>query len=106
MMCAVTVRQIRPGSYEEFRKAWEPDPWLPRLQNALVFRSEDNPDQVLTIGFFDADQEQLDAVRDDPAVLNEEDKRLRRIADFEERVVLNGIYQLVEDVTDPAKSEG
>ena len=103
MMCAVTVRQIKPDSYEDFRKAWEPDPWLPRLRNAIVLRNEDNPDQVLTIGFFDADPEQLDAVRDDPAVLAEEDKRLRRIADFEERVVLNGIFELVEDVEDPAK---
>ena len=23
MMCAVTVRQIKPDSYDEFRKAWE-----------------------------------------------------------------------------------
>lgn len=102
MMCAVTVRQIKPDSYEEFRKAWEPDPWLPKLKNALVFRNEDNPDQVLTIGFFDADPDELDAVRDDPTVLAEEDKRLRRIADFEERVVLNGIFELVEDVRPPA----
>ena len=101
MMCAVTVRQIKPGTYEEFRKAWEPDPWLPRLSNALVFRNEDNPDQVLTIGFFEADQEELDTVRDDPAVLTEEEQRLRRIADFEERVLLNGIYEMVEDVKPP-----
>ncbi len=32
MMCLVTVRQIKPGSYEDFRKAWQPDPWLPPLQ--------------------------------------------------------------------------
>ena len=103
MMCAVTVRQIKPDSYEDFRKAWEPDPWLPKLRNALVLRNEDNPDQVLTIGFFDAGPEQLDTVRDDPAVLAGEDKRLRRIAEFEERVVLNGIFELVEDVKDPAE---
>ena len=101
MMCAVTVRQIKPDSFEEFRQAWEPDPWLPKLRNALVLRNEDNPDQVLTIGFFDADPDQLDEVRDDPEVLAEEDRRLRRIADFEERVVLNGIFELVEDVKRP-----
>jgi hypothetical protein len=101
MMCAVTVRQIKPGSYEQFRKAWEPDPWLPTLKNALVFRNEDNPEQVLTIGFFEADQDELDKVRDDPEVLKEEDQRLRRISEFEERVLLNGIFELVEDVPAP-----
>jgi hypothetical protein len=102
MMAAVTVRQLKPGTYEDFRQAWEPDPWLPRLQRAVVLRNEDNPDLVLTIGFFDADVETLDAeVRDDPAVLAEEDRRLRRIAPFEERVMLNGIFELVDEVLRP-----
>ena len=102
MMCAVTVRQIKPDCYDEFRKAWEPDPWLPRLERAIVLRNEDNPDQVLTIGFFDADQDTLDTeVRDDPEVLKAEEQRLRRISEFEERVVLNGIFELAEEVVAP-----
>ena len=24
MMCAVVVRRLKPDSYEEFRRAWEP----------------------------------------------------------------------------------
>lgn len=102
MMCAVSVRQITPGSYEEFRKAWEPDPWLPNLRNALVLRHEDDPEQVLTIGFFEGGQADLDALRDDPEFLAREEKRLRRIAQFEEHVLVNGIYELVEDVAPPA----
>ncbi len=102
MLCAVTVRMIKPGSYEEFRTAWEPREWLPHLERAVVFRSEDNPDLVLTIGYFDADQDTLDAdVRDAPAVLAAEDRRLRRIAEFEEQVVLNGIFELVDEVLPP-----
>lgn len=100
-MCAVTVRQIKPGTYEQFREAWEPDPWLPMLTRALVFRSDDNPDMVLSVGFFDAGVEEIDALRDDPAVLTDEESRLRRIAQFEERVLLNGIFELVEEVLPP-----
>jgi hypothetical protein len=106
MMCAVTVRQIKPDSYEQFRKAWEPDPWLPRLDRALVLRNEENPDQVLTIGFFDASQDEFDTeMRDDPGVLSAEDRRLRRIADFEEHVVLNGIFELAEEVVAPDRRD-
>jgi hypothetical protein len=102
MMCAVTVRQIKPGSYEQFREAWEPAEWLPHLRRAQVFRNEDNPDMVLTIGYFDVDQDTLDAdVRDAPAVLAAEDRRLGRIAEFEDRVVLNGIFELVDEVLPP-----
>lgn len=102
MMCAVTVRQLQPGTYDDFRQAWEPDPWLPRLTHALVFRNQDNPDQVLSIGFFEADEDQLDEIRDDPEVMREEDSRLRRISEFEEHIVLNGIFELVEKVERPA----
>jgi hypothetical protein len=104
-MCAVTVRQIKPGTYEQFRKAWEPDPWLPKLTRALVFRNEDNPDMVLSVGFFDASLEEIDAIRDDPAVLAEEENRLRRISEFEERVVLNGIFELTDEVLPPGARE-
>jgi hypothetical protein len=101
--CAVTVRLIKPGTYEQFRKAWEPDPWLPRLVRAQVFRADNNPDMVMSIGYFDADIDQIDAIRDDPAVLAEEEGRLRRIAEFEERVILNGIFELVEEVLPPGE---
>jgi hypothetical protein len=101
MYCAVTVRRIKPDTYEEFRKAWEPDPWLPKLTHAVVLRNQDDPEQVLTIGYFDADEAELDAIRDDPAVLAEEDKRLRRIAEFEERILLNGIFEVAERVVPP-----
>ncbi len=101
MFCAITVRRIKPDSYEEFRKAWEPDPWLPKLTRAYVLRNQDDPDQVLTIGYFDADEEQLDEIRDSPEVMAEEDQRLRRIAAYEERILLNGIFELVEEVRPP-----
>ena len=103
MMCAVTVRQIKPGTYEEFRRAWEPDPWLPKLTRAVVLRNEDNEDLVLTIGYFDATEEELDQLRDSDEVLSEEDRRLRRIAEFEDHVILNGIFHVSEEVLPPGE---
>ena len=88
MMCAVAVRRITPGSYDEFRKAWQHDPWLPRYERALVLRNEDSADQVLTIAFFDGTPEEYDAARDDPETMAAEARRLQRIPEYEERVLL------------------
>jgi hypothetical protein len=52
-MCAVAVRQIKPDSYDEFRKAWQHDPWLPRYEKAFVFRRGGKEDEVMTMAFFD-----------------------------------------------------
>jgi hypothetical protein len=101
MMCAVAVRRIKPGSYDAFRQAWQHDPWLPRYEKALVMRNEDSPDQVLTMAFFDGTQEEYDAARDDPATMRAEEARLHRIAEFEERVLLSGVFELVEEVLPP-----
>jgi hypothetical protein len=101
MMLAVAVRRIRPGSYEDFRKAWQHDPWLPRYARALVMRNEDSPDQVLTMAFFEGTQEEYDAARDDPETMAAEERRLHRIAEYEERVLLSGVFELVEEVLPP-----
>ena len=101
MMCAVAVRRIRPGSYDAFRKAWQHDPWLPSYERALVFRNEDSADQVLTIAFFDGTPDEYDAARDDPETMAAEERRLHRIADVEEQVVLSAVFELVEEVLPP-----
>ncbi len=102
MMALVTVRQIKPGTYEQFREAVRPDPWLPKLQRVLVYRNDDNPDQVLTMGLFDATADEFDSLRDEPETLAEEDRRLQRVSAFEERVLLNGVYELADEVLPPA----
>jgi hypothetical protein len=101
MMCAVAVRQIKPGSYEQFRKAWYHDPWLPRYEKALVMRNEDSPDQVLTIAFFPGTSDEYEAARDDPETMAAEAERLHRISDWEERVLVSGVYEVVEEVRPP-----
>jgi hypothetical protein len=101
MMCAVAVRQIKPGSYEEFRKAWQHDPWLPRYEKALVMRNEDSPDQVLTMAFFDGTFDEYEAARDDPETMRAEERRLHRIAEYEERVLLSGVYDVTDEVRPP-----
>jgi hypothetical protein len=101
MMCAVAVRQIKAGSYDGFRKAWQHDPWLPRYERALVMRNEDSPDQVLTMAFFAGTADEYEAARDDPATMRAEEARLHRIAAYEERVLLSGVFELVEEVLPP-----
>jgi hypothetical protein len=99
MMCAVTIRMITPGSYDRFRRAWEPQPWPRQLARVLVTRNEQDPDQVLTASFFDIPAGELDAARDDTQVLGAEESRLRRIAEYEEAVVFKGIFEVVEDLS-------
>jgi hypothetical protein len=101
MMCAIAVRQIKPGSYEQFRIAWQHDPWLPRYERCFVMRNEDSPDHVLTMAFFPGGADEYEAARDDPETMAAEARRLQRISEWEERVLISGVYEVVEEVLAP-----
>jgi hypothetical protein len=102
MLCAITIRSIKPGSFEAFRQAWEPSPWPPELRRVLISRNEQDPDQVLTASFLDVQAERFEAMRDLPALLGAENERLSRIAGYEEALVYKGIFEVVEEVMAPA----
>ena len=83
MMCAVVVRRLTPGSYEEFRRAWEPlndSEWPQGMTRLWIGRSEDDPDVVATWGLFELDEAGLEAMRDDPDWMTAENRRLERMA--------------------------
>ena len=102
MIGLITVRQIKAGSYDQFREAWTPDPWPPKLQRVEIFRNDDQPDQVVTVTYIDATGDELEAMRDDPKILEAEARRLERLNPFQEATLLSGIFDLVEEVRPPA----
>ena len=102
MLCALTVRQLKPGSYDDFRGAWQPDPWPEFLTAVHLMRNQDDPDQVAAVGFLDISVDDLDALRDDAEFLAAEAKRVERISAYEESVIVNAIYEVTEEVRPPA----
>jgi hypothetical protein len=105
MMCAVVVRRLKPGSYEDFRKAWEPlsdDEWPAGMTRLWIGRSEDDPDVVATWGIFDVDEAGLDALRDDPTWMASEARRLERMAEYQSELVISSYFEVAEEVVPPA----
>jgi hypothetical protein len=84
MMCAVVVRRLKPDSYEEFRRAW------------------DDPDVVATWGLFDLDEFGLEDLRNDPAWMAAEGRRLERMARYQEELVVSSYFRVAEEVVPPA----
>jgi hypothetical protein len=98
MLCLLTIRRLKPGAHEEFRKSWAPEKWHGRLVRAYHVRNQDDPNEVITFGFFAGTPEDIDAMRDDPQWMAGEERRLRRIAPLEESITLSGVYEVVEEI--------
>jgi hypothetical protein len=100
----LTVRRLKEGTEEAFREAWAPEHWHRRMVRAYHLRSEDDPRRVVTLGFFEGSEADLDAMRDDPAWMAGEERRLQRIAPLEEDVLLSGVWDVVDEIVPSARS--
>jgi hypothetical protein len=98
MLCLLTIRRLKPGAHDEFAKSWTPERWHERLVRAYHVRNQDDPDEVITVAFFEGSEDDIDAMRDEPDWMAGEERRLKRIAPLEESIKLSGIYEVVEEI--------
>jgi hypothetical protein len=98
MLCLLTIRRLKPGAHKEFAESWTPERWHERLVRAYHVRNQDDPDEVITVAFFEGSEDEIDAMRDDPEWMAGEERRLKRIAPLEETIKLSGVYEVVEEI--------
>jgi quinol monooxygenase YgiN len=96
MVCALTVRKLKPGTFDQFREAFmelnEPTPPEGWVRFNMV-RNHEDPDEVICFGFFDGNVDQLRA----SAAEGGYDEQMRKIEPFVESVGADGLYEVVED---------
>jgi hypothetical protein len=62
MLCALTVRRLKPGAFEDFKRVWEratseaaPEGW----QHAYTVRNVGDENEIVSFGFFDGTLDEL-----------------------------------------------
>jgi hypothetical protein len=103
MLCALTVRKIKPGTFDEFREAFmhgfdtgnAPEGWV----HFNMIRNAEDPDEVISFGFFEGTVETLRKTAAEQGY----EEQLRRIAPFVESVGTDGLYDVVVDIS-PAQT--
>ena len=98
MICTLTARRLRPGAFDEFRAAWDPGDDTPEAMRrwTRVYHCRDvaDPDVVLSFGLFDGTIDELRAVQAEVG----RDDQVARIAATVEEVLLDGSYEVVEEL--------
>lgn len=94
MLCAHTVRRLKPDGFDEFRKAFDfegsdPPPGWARFH---MLRSLANENEVVTFGFFDGTREELERSQAEEGYRD----RREQIDRVVESVLANGVYEVVE----------
>jgi heme-degrading monooxygenase HmoA len=99
MLCALTVRKLKPGTFEDFRKAFmgpmesgdPPEGWV----RFNMIRSVDDENEVVCFGFFDGSVEDLRAQASDG---EGREQQQRDIEPFVESVGTDALFEVVENL--------
>ena len=91
---ALTVRKLKPGSYDDWRQAWEGDPenW-PEGVHAYILRNVNDPDEIIAFGMTERPIEQ---VREE--IREEQRARVEAMAPYVESIGADGLYEVIDEV--------
>lgn len=98
MLVFLTHRRLKPGTFDQFRKAWEPDE-MPEGVREVAYhaRSTENPDEIISLGLaYDMGPEDLARLREE--FTDEDAQRQRAMAEFVEWTGVDGVFEVVDEV--------
>ena len=96
--CALTVRKLKSGTYDQWRQAWGADDDTPEQAEVYIVRNLKDPDEIIAFGLVDGDMDELKASMDEEKMK----ARDEAMAPYIESVGADAIYEVIEHI--PAKS--
>lgn len=95
MIVMFTARRLKPGAWEDFRRAWDPgDNRPPELQRAYHARNIRDEDEVISFGLFDMTEEQYREWRERDDV--EEMQRVDQMSAYVQHEYVSGVYEVID----------
>jgi hypothetical protein len=97
MLCALTVRKLKPGTFEAFAEAFRPgdgDAPPPGWLRFDMLRDTADPDRVVTFGFFDGSLQELERSQDDHGY----EERRDQASEHVDAVEVNGVFEVVVEM--------
>jgi hypothetical protein len=93
MLCAHTVRRLKPGTFDQFASGFFPlgDEAPAGWVRFHALRNLDNENEIVTFGFFDGTLEELEHSQAEAGY----DERRDSLGDLVEAVISNGVYEIV-----------
>ena len=97
MIVMLTARRLKPGAWENFRRAWDPgDEKPPGFARAYHARNIRDEDEIVSFGLFDMSE--VDYRRWRAEADTEETQRVDRLSAFVHNEYVSGVYEVIDVV--------
>jgi heme-degrading monooxygenase HmoA len=95
MIVMFSARRLKPGAWEQFRRAWDPgDVTPPGLQRAYHARNIRDEDEIISFGIFDMTEDDYRRWR---AEADEgETRRVDQMSAFVQHEYVAGVYEVID----------
>jgi heme-degrading monooxygenase HmoA len=95
MIVMLSARRLKPGAWEQFRRAWDPgDSKPPGFQRAYHARNIRDEDEVISFGLFDTTEDEYRAWRESADA--EETQRVDRLSALVANEYVSGVYEVID----------
>lgn len=99
MIVLLTARRLKPGAWEQFRRAWDPgDDKPPGFKRAYHARNVRDEDEIVSFGLFDMTIAEYHEWRG--AAEAQENQRVDHLSAFVENEHVSGVFEVI-DTVDP-----
>jgi heme-degrading monooxygenase HmoA len=99
MIVMLSARRLKPGAWEQFRRAWDPGGAKPPgFQRAYHARNIRDEDEVVSFGIFDMSEDEYRSWRSEADA--DERKRVEDVSQFVENEPVAGVYEVIDVVED------
>jgi heme-degrading monooxygenase HmoA len=97
MIVMLSARRLKPGAWENFRRAWEPgDVMPPGFQRAFHARNIRDEDEIISFGLFDMSEEEYRRWREEAD--SEENQRVDHMSAFVENEHVSGVFEVIDSL--------
>jgi heme-degrading monooxygenase HmoA len=97
MIVMFSARRLKPGAWEQFRRAWEGDSGMPPgLQRAYHARNLRDEDEIISFGIFDMSKD--DYHRWHAESESSELERVDHVSAFVQNEYVAGAYEVIDTV--------
>jgi heme-degrading monooxygenase HmoA len=97
MIVMFSARHLKPGAWEQFRRAWDPgEARPPGFQRAFHARNIRDEDEIISFGLFDMTEEDYHRWRTEADA--QEMQRIDQLSQFVENQLVEGVFEVIDEV--------
>jgi heme-degrading monooxygenase HmoA len=99
MLVFFSARRLKPGAWDQFRRAWEGEgDRPPGFQRAYHARNIRDEDEVISFGIFDTTKDEYHRWRGDNEA--QENMRVDALSAFVENDHVSGVFEVIEELSE------